>query len=132
MLTTRQKQIYRLVLSGLTNPQVAEELGLSVPAIKHHVGMILSYFGVSSREELKARPSLEVPATQLVCPFCLGKNVDPEGWRAGDGRQGPACDDCGASAESVEIWMGSLLKEKANDGQQNVAEGATAQPAGDS
>ena len=41
------------------------------------------------------------------CPFCGGK-ADPEGWASMDCdrviRTGPACDDCGASADSVEQW----------------------------
>ena len=40
----------------------------------------------------------------LPCPFCGSANIDPVGWMAGDGRQGPACDDCMASADSVERW----------------------------
>lgn len=38
------------------------------------------------------------------CPFCGSENVDSKGWLANDGRSGPACDDCGATAESVEGW----------------------------
>lgn len=42
------------------------------------------------------------------CPFCGSPNVDPEGWAALDAQNvqtsGPACDDCGASAQSVERW----------------------------
>lgn len=44
-----------------------------------------------------------------ACPFCGSANVDPEGWAAtdqtgGNYRTGPCCDDCGASADSVERW----------------------------
>lgn len=39
----------------------------------------------------------------LPCPFCGSTNVDPEGWASTE-RKGPACDDCGASAETVERW----------------------------
>ena len=38
------------------------------------------------------------------CPFCGSANIDPEGWSRNDGVSGPACDDCGASAESVAQW----------------------------
>lgn len=38
------------------------------------------------------------------CPFCGSPKIDPEGWLRGDGVSGPACDDCGASAESVARW----------------------------
>lgn len=44
-----------------------------------------------------------------ACPFCGSAEVDPEGWAShnpetDERRVGPACDDCGASAESVEAW----------------------------
>jgi hypothetical protein len=37
------------------------------------------------------------------CPFCGGQ-PDPKGWMAGDGQQGPECEGCGATAESLERW----------------------------
>lgn len=42
----------------------------------------------------------------LSCPFCHGSNIDPEGWASNDGKKGPACDDCGGSADTVELWNG--------------------------
>lgn len=42
----------------------------------------------------------------LPCPFCGGE-CDPEGWlgeRDGHPYRGPECNDCGATAESVEAW----------------------------
>jgi hypothetical protein len=41
----------------------------------------------------------------LSCPFCGGANIDPEGWASTD-RKGPACDDCGGSADTVALWNG--------------------------
>jgi hypothetical protein len=45
------------------------------------------------------------------CPFCGSLNVDPAGWatlpqyaETPEERSGPACDDCGASAQTVAIW----------------------------
>lgn len=43
------------------------------------------------------------------CPFCGSTNVDPEGWSGLNvddhtPRKGPACDDCNASADSVDQW----------------------------
>lgn len=38
------------------------------------------------------------------CPFCGSQDVDPEGWLSNGGKKGPACDDCGGSADSVERW----------------------------
>jgi len=44
----------------------------------------------------------------LPCPFCGGR-CDPEGWGGCDEpgqpmKHGPACDDCGATAEDLETW----------------------------
>ncbi|MFU2892045.1 hypothetical protein ACM7N3_11785 [Pseudomonas aeruginosa] len=38
------------------------------------------------------------------CPFCGGE-VDPTGWLRGDGPRGPECNDCGATARSMEAWQ---------------------------
>ncbi len=42
----------------------------------------------------------------LDCPFCGadGETIDPHGWEDGDGRHGPQCLECGATAESYEKW----------------------------
>lgn len=44
----------------------------------------------------------------LPCPFCGSSNIDPEGWAGVDidqsQKSGPACDDCGSTAESIDIW----------------------------
>lgn len=37
------------------------------------------------------------------CPFCGGE-CDPDGWLGGDGTRGPECNDCGATARTVEDW----------------------------
>lgn len=39
----------------------------------------------------------------LSCPFCASTNIDPKGWASTD-RAGPACDDCGGTADTVELW----------------------------
>lgn len=38
------------------------------------------------------------------CPFCKSVNVSAEGWMRNDGKTGPACDDCGGSADTVDLW----------------------------
>lgn len=40
----------------------------------------------------------------IACPFCGSDKIDPEGWSDGEGKAGPACDECGATAESAEAW----------------------------
>ncbi len=44
------------------------------------------------------------------CPFC-GSNVDPEGWLCNDGRRGPECEGCGATATSIEMWNQRITSE---------------------
>ena len=38
------------------------------------------------------------------CPFCGSLDIDPAGWYRNDGVSGPACQECGASAESIKAW----------------------------
>lgn len=40
----------------------------------------------------------------LPCPFCGGTNIDPAEWSGNDGQHGPGCGDCGALADSAELW----------------------------
>ncbi|MGQ3081041.1 MULTISPECIES: Lar family restriction alleviation protein [Alphaproteobacteria] len=45
---------------------------------------------------------LPVTPELLPCPFCGSAKIDPTGWRSLDA-QGPACDDCGASAGQISL-----------------------------
>ena len=40
----------------------------------------------------------------LLCPFCGSTNIDPTFWHSNDGKCGPGCSDCGATAETIEKW----------------------------
>jgi hypothetical protein len=57
-----------------------------------------------SRDEPRDMTATPREPTLKPCPFCGSSNIDPAGWMDGDGNAGPACDDCGASAESVDAW----------------------------
>ena len=48
-LTTREVEILRLVTSGLTNRELAEELGVSTRTIDAHLRSIYAKLGVKSR-----------------------------------------------------------------------------------
>ena len=52
-LTGRQREVATLVAAGLTNRQVAEQLGISRDGVKYHVSEILSRLGVSSRASVR-------------------------------------------------------------------------------
>jgi DNA-binding CsgD family transcriptional regulator/tetratricopeptide (TPR) repeat protein len=61
-LTTRELEVLRLVAQGRTNPEVAEELYLSVKTVGHHVSHILEKLGAATRTEAVARAvELELP-----------------------------------------------------------------------
>ncbi|MGZ5334839.1 MAG: LuxR C-terminal-related transcriptional regulator [Solirubrobacterales bacterium] len=53
-LTTREKQILMLVVTGLTNSQIAGELFLAESTVKSHLSSAFSKLGVSSRSEAAA------------------------------------------------------------------------------
>ena len=48
------------------------------------------------------------------CPFCGSTDIDPEGWMNGEGKKGPVCNNCGASADSIDWWntRASVNKDK--------------------
>ncbi|MEX0874637.1 MAG: response regulator transcription factor [Actinomycetota bacterium] len=50
-LTPRQKEILRLLASGLENKQIARRLGIGVHTVKTHVSRVLAKMGASSRTE---------------------------------------------------------------------------------
>jgi DNA-binding CsgD family transcriptional regulator/tetratricopeptide (TPR) repeat protein len=50
-LTNRQLEVLRLVVEGLNNEQIADELYLSKKTVEHHVSAIYSKLGVDSRTQ---------------------------------------------------------------------------------
>jgi two-component system, NarL family, response regulator LiaR len=50
-LTEREIEVLRLMVSGLSNPEIGERLSVSRSTVKTHVSNILSKLGVSSRVE---------------------------------------------------------------------------------
>ncbi len=51
LLTSRQQSVLRLLVKGLSNREIGEQLHLSEETIKSHVSTILRAFGVQSRVE---------------------------------------------------------------------------------
>jgi len=54
-LTDRELQVLRLIVAGLSNPEIAEELFIAVSTVKSHVNHIYGKLGVSSRVEAVTR-----------------------------------------------------------------------------
>jgi DNA-binding NarL/FixJ family response regulator len=65
LLTPRQQEVLELVRQGLTNPQIAERLGISTDAAKFHVSEIITRLGVTSRREAASRERTEAPSARL-------------------------------------------------------------------
>jgi DNA-binding NarL/FixJ family response regulator len=51
-LTSREVSIVRAIAAGQTNKDIADELGISLQTVKHHLTSIFNKTGVSSRLEL--------------------------------------------------------------------------------
>ena len=51
VLTAREREILRLVVQGLSNPQIAARLFISPRTAEHHVGAILRKLGLRTRSE---------------------------------------------------------------------------------
>ncbi len=51
-LTEREEEVLRLVAAGLSNPEIAERLGLRVQTVKNHVRRVFEKLDVHSRLEL--------------------------------------------------------------------------------
>jgi NarL family two-component system response regulator LiaR len=53
-LTTREREVLKLMADGLTNADIAERLVIGVATVKTHVSSIISKLGVSTRTEATA------------------------------------------------------------------------------
>ena len=51
----KRKQVYELLLSGLSRKEIAAKLFMSESSVKHHEMLIFHEFGVHSRLELLAK-----------------------------------------------------------------------------
>jgi DNA-binding NarL/FixJ family response regulator len=54
-LTPREREVWALMAAGLSNPQIAERLGLSENTVKFHVQHLFSKLGVKNRTEAALR-----------------------------------------------------------------------------
>jgi predicted ATPase/DNA-binding CsgD family transcriptional regulator len=59
-LTNREVEILRLLVGGLSNKAIAQQLGISAKTVDHHVSAVLAKLGVHSREDAAARARTEL------------------------------------------------------------------------
>jgi two-component system, NarL family, nitrate/nitrite response regulator NarL len=66
-LSVREREVFGLILQGLTNKEIAAQLGISESTAKFHVSAILKKCGARSRldvvREHKIAPALELVAS---------------------------------------------------------------------
>lgn len=55
-LTSRPREVLRLVRKGMANKEIADVLNVSIRTVKFHVSNLLLTFGVSSRYKLQDLP----------------------------------------------------------------------------
>jgi DNA-binding NarL/FixJ family response regulator len=70
VLTPREREVTRLTASGMTNHEIAYELGISGETVKSHVRSTLAKLGLHSKAELRL-------LVQMLDPG-LVKTLDPE------------------------------------------------------
>ena len=54
----RQREILQLLTRGLSNKQIAAELGIALPTVKNHLSVLFRKYGVSNRVGLLAKLDL--------------------------------------------------------------------------
>ena len=53
-ITNREMEVLRQIVSGKTDPQIGEALGVSVPTVKHHIQQLRLKTGLVNRTQLAA------------------------------------------------------------------------------
>ncbi len=66
ILTPREWEVLALLRDGLSNPEIAERLGITRDGVKYHVSEILGKLGLASREEAAAWRPEERPWWQVA------------------------------------------------------------------
>jgi DNA-binding NarL/FixJ family response regulator len=95
LLSSREREVIQYVASGMTNPEIAQALGLSRHTVKNYLFRIFDKVGVSSR-------------TELIC------HTMNRGKRSGEARETAVSENLSMlieAAESGKPWAQSQLAE---------------------
>jgi DNA-binding CsgD family transcriptional regulator len=98
-LTPREYQVAMLVARGLSNKEIARELGVIDGTAKLHVHKILGKIGAKNRYDLWVKLRDQLIAQAVRCPLC--------GWQAVPGPAAPS-----RTARRVSPNPGSLSQEQ--------------------
>jgi DNA-binding NarL/FixJ family response regulator len=60
-LTSRENDVATLAAQGLTTPEIADQLYLSVNTVEYHLRNVFTKLGIDSRGELRQRHGQETP-----------------------------------------------------------------------
>lgn len=124
VLTPREWEVLTLVREGLTNPQIAERMGITMDAAKYHVSEILSKLQLRSREEAAAwqpEPS-RVPVLRPSWANALG------GWWPLIARVAGAGVVVAAVAGLAVLAYGVMMSEGEDEPSVEAAPSAAATP----
>ena len=51
ILTTREKEVFELLVNGLTTKEIAESLKISEKTVRNHISNVIQKLGVKSRSQ---------------------------------------------------------------------------------
>jgi len=82
-LTPRQQDVFELLVTGLTNEEIAQHLGIAANSVKYHVAEILQRLGVDNRHDAVALHLRTETSSRLaaLAPIVLLRKL-PFGWLA--------------------------------------------------
>jgi DNA-binding CsgD family transcriptional regulator len=83
VLTPREWEVLALLREGLSNPEIADRLGISRDGVKFHVSEILTKLGVASRGEAAAWRAAERRPWWAIALAPIGIAWRKTGWLAG-------------------------------------------------